>query len=281
MGAEVSLIDFDVRENLGEGAYGEVQLVCHRTTHLEYAMKILSKEQTREADAVQLTKLERDVLKQARHPFVVHMAYAFQTPEKLYMVMDLVEGGDMYGHMQKQKRFSEGVMRVWAAEISLAVGYLHSVGVIFRDLKPENILLDMDGHCRITDFGLACKVESADQRAHSFCGTPYYVSPELILKCRQDKKERGGYSKDVDWWALGVLCFELIVGGPPFDGAPWNPMCVDCLYFSNRVGDGTCRPFRPRGLQEDREATHRRSGDSAEDEGQRFVAGNIFCDWVA
>ena len=279
--AEVSLIDFDLRENLGEGAYGQVQLVCHRTTHLQYAMKILSKEQTREADAVQLTKLERDILKQARHPFVVHMAYAFQTPEKLYMVMDLVEGGDMYGHMQKQGQFSEGVMRVWAAEISLAVGYLHSVGVIFRDLKPENILLDMAGHCRITDFGLAFKVESADQKAHSFCGTPYYVSPELILKCRQDKRERGGYSKDVDWWALGVLCFELIVGAPPFEGAPHNPTFATHLDCFDHVGDDTCRALGSRGLQEDCEATHCRSGDSATEEGRSLAAGNSFSDRVA
>lgn len=184
-----------------------------------YAMKILSKEATREANAVELTKLERDVLKRARHPFVVQMAYAFQSPEKLFMVVDLVEGGDMYAHMQKQEKFPEGAMRVWAAEISLAVGYLHSVGVIFRDLKPENILLDMNGHCKLTDFGLAAIVEDAGDTAHSFCGTPYYVSPELITKCRVEGKDRGGYSKDVDWWALGILCYELLVGGPPFDGS--------------------------------------------------------------
>ena len=261
--AEVGLIDFDQAEMLGEGAYGAVQLVCHRTTGSTYAMKILSKEQTREADAVELTKLERDVLKRARHPFVVQMAYAFQTPENLYMVMDLVEGGDMYAHMQKQKRFPEKTMQVWAAEISLAVGYLHSVGVIFRDLKPENILLDMEGHCRLTDFGLACVVESADQRAHSFCGTPYYVSPELIMKCKQEGRERGGYSKDVDWWALGVLCFELLVGGPPFDGAPpirlWFPATRSSgssssslhlrprtsLFLTHAVALSTCTQARP------------------------------------
>jgi serine/threonine protein kinase len=231
--AEVSLIDFDVRETLGEGAYGKVQVVRHRRTGCEYAMKILSKEETREADNVELAKLERDVLKEARHPFVVQMAFAFQTPQKLYMVMDLVEGGDMYEHMKKQQRFSEDVVRVWAAEISLALGYLHSIGIIYRDLKPDNILLDMEGHCRITDFGLSYKVQSADGRAHSFCGTPFYVSPELILQCKKDNKKRGGYSKDVDWWALGVLCFELFVGGPPFDGTFHSPNCASCyLDFS-------------------------------------------------
>ncbi len=252
-----------MRENLGEGAYGKVQLVRHRRTGVEYAMKVLSKEETREAAAVENTKLERDVLKEARHPFVVQMAFAFQTPQKLYMVMDLVRGGDMYEHIQKQGRFSEDVVRVWAAEISLAVGYLHSIGIIFRDLKPDNVLLDMEGHCRITDFGLSYKVQSADDRAHSFCGTAFYVSPELILQYKQDGKKRGGYSKDVDWWALGVLCFELLVGGPPFSGASQSPNCASDLDSSNRMGNDTCRALHPTCLQEDREPTHHRRGGNA------------------
>ena len=181
-------------------------------------ISVLNKEEQRKNDAVALTKVERDVLLRVRHPFVVQMAFAFSTQQNLYMVMDFINGGDLYSHMQQQTRFPEAAMRLWAAEISLAVGYLHTVGVVFRDLKPENILLDGDGHAHLTDFGLSCIVETADSRAHSFCGTPYYVSPELIQNCRMDEVNRAGYSKDVDWWALGILCFELLVGDPPFDG---------------------------------------------------------------
>ena len=132
----VGLIDFDQLKKLGEGQYGTVFLVRHRVSQKLLAMKVLSKNQTVRDDAVENTKTERQVLRQIRHPFIVQLQYAFQTPESLYMVMDYVNCGDLYEHMQKVHHFAEEVARVWLAEISLALGYLHDLGVVFRDLKP-------------------------------------------------------------------------------------------------------------------------------------------------
>ena len=146
----VGMIDFDQLKVLGEGAYGEVFLVRHRTTGTKLAMKVLSKAAMVEHGAVENTKTEREILLRVRHPFVVQMHYAFQTAEKLFMVMDYVNAGDLYSHMCSKKRFSEKVMKIWIAEIALAVGYLHEVGVVFRDLKPENVLLDERGHAHLT-----------------------------------------------------------------------------------------------------------------------------------
>jgi serine/threonine protein kinase len=214
----VGMIDFDQLKKLGEGAYGLVFLVRHRTTNQMLAMKTISKEQTRREGAVENTKLERDILMRVRHPFVVQMQYAFQTSEKLFMVMDYVNAGDLYSHLLKKKRFPEATMKVWAAEIGLAVGYLHEVGVVFRDLKPENVLLDMNGHAHLTDFGLSKTIETSGQKLHTFCGTPYYLAPELITHGSTARGKGKGYSKDIDWWAVGILCYELLIGDPPFRG---------------------------------------------------------------
>ena len=239
----VGMIDFDQLKVLGEGAYGEVFLVRHRTTGTKLAMKVLSKAAMVEHGAVENTKTEREILLRVRHPFVVQMHYAFQTAEKLFMVMDYVNAGDLYSHMCSKKRFSEKVMKIWIAEIALAVGYLHEVGVVFRDLKPENVLLDERGHAHLTvrpptparraprcsacsrlsrrrcaqDFGLSKTVESWGDKLMTFCGTPYYLAPELITH-GSGGRGRKGYTKDIDWWAVGILSFELLVGDPPFRG---------------------------------------------------------------
>ena len=116
-------------------------------------------------------------------------------------------------------------MRVWVAEICLALGYLHQIGVVFRDLKPENILLDEQGHLHLTDFGLSKTVESSEDRMQTFCGTPYYLAPEIITSTSttgRDGKKKAGYTKDVDWWAVGILCYELLVGDVPFRGKDAN-----------------------------------------------------------
>ena len=219
--ASCGMIDFDQLRVLGEGAFGQVWLVNHRTTGVMLAMKVLSKEATQKEKAVENTKVERDILLRVRHPFVVQMHYAFQTAEKLFMVMDYVNGGDLYSHMSssgRPRRFDEGTMRIWAAEICMALGYLHEVGVAFRDLKPENILLDEQGHCHLTDFGLSKSIETSNSRLHTFCGTPYYLAPELITHGSSSRGKGKGYSKDIDWWAMGILCYELLIGDPPFRG---------------------------------------------------------------
>jgi serine/threonine protein kinase len=225
--AKVSAIDFEEKALIGQGNFGKVLLVRHKRTDGFYAMKIMSKESLRRQD-VEHTKTERSVLQAlaggVKHPFVVKLNFAFQTPGaagKLYMVMDYVPGGDLYYHLRRRRRFSEDVVKVWAAELSDAIGYVHSLGIVFRDLKLENLLLDGKGHVHLADFGLSKQVDVAElssYRLRTFCGTPFYMAPELVKTQRSRRGQRSaGYTKEVDWWAVGVIIFELLTGNPPFN----------------------------------------------------------------
>ena len=211
---KVGLIDFEEISMIGKGNFGLVKLVRQKATSQLYAMKVLSKDAVIKRKDVEHTKTERNVLRRIRHPFVVQLRHAFQTGNKLYMVMDYVQGGDLYFHLRQHKKFDEPVVKLWIAELILAYGYLHDLGIVFRDLKPENLLLDAEGHLHLADFGLSKQVEDAAQTLHTFCGTPYYLAPEIV-----NVTKTRGYGKDVDWWAIGVLMFELLTGGPPFQGA--------------------------------------------------------------
>jgi serine/threonine protein kinase len=138
---------------------------------------------------------ERDILEKIRSPFIVQLQYAFQTPEKLYLVMEYLPGGELFHHLRKEKRFVEERAVFYAAEITLALECLHSNGIIYRDLKPENILLARTGHLKITDFGLSKQgVTAGVNKAYTFCGTPEYLAPEII--------KGTGHDKAVDWWSL-------------------------------------------------------------------------------
>jgi len=153
------------------------------------------------------TKAERKILQALQHPFLMTLRYAFQSKEKLYFVLDYYQGGELFFHLKNQRRFPEEVGRLYIGEIGLALGHLHSLGVVYRDLKPENVILDGDGHVCLTDFGLSKEMEP-DNKAHTFCGTPEYLAPEIVAGT--------GHDKAVDWWALGILLYELTVGIPPF-----------------------------------------------------------------
>ncbi|MDC0510939.1 AGC family serine/threonine-protein kinase [bacterium] len=224
---KLGLIDFDELEVLGKGNFGKVLLVRRKVKGDLYAMKVLNKDEIIRRKDVGHTMTERKALQNIRHPFIVQLHFAFQTGNKLFLVMDYVPGGDLYYHLKKQKKFPESVVKLWVAELTDALGYVHSLHHVFRDLKQENVLLDADGHVHLADFGLSKEVESFDQRLTTFCGTPYYLAPEIIAVPKQKKriqisggshKDLIGYSKDVDWWALAVLTFELLVGDPPFVG---------------------------------------------------------------
>lgn len=134
------------------------------------------------------------ILEKLNHPFIVKLHYAFQTPEKLYFVIDFLNGGELFWHLRKEHRFSEDRTRFYAAEIVLALECLHKNGVIYRDLKPENVLLDKDGHIKLTDFGLSKTGISGDNMSYTFCGTPEYLAPEIV--------KGSGHNKAVDWWSL-------------------------------------------------------------------------------
>jgi len=156
-----------------------------------------------------IQKLKRIFYKKLVHPFLVNLYYSFQTEDKVVFVMDYVNGGELFFHLQKDRKFPEDRVRFYIAEIVLGLEYLHSNGVLYRDLKPENLLLTDEGHICMTDFGISKEgLESDDARTATFCGTPEYLAPE-VLECN-------GYGKAVDWWSLGTLMFEMLTGLPPF-----------------------------------------------------------------
>ena len=205
--ANVTLSDFVIKSVIGRGSFGKVFLVQKRGTNNVYAMKSLRKDVIIEYDQVESTRLEKDILLQADHPFLVGMSYVFQTEQKIFFVMRFVRGGELFMHLRQVTRFPEERARFYAIQVAMALGHLHSKNIIYRDLKPENILMDEDGYICLTDFGLA-KVLEGNAQAFSFCGTPDYLAPEILV-------ERG-HSFPVDWWALGILTYEMIVGFPPF-----------------------------------------------------------------
>ena len=243
---KVGLVDFEVVSKLGQGNFGKVVLVRKKESNPRpgarpkfYAMKILEKDKIIARKDVAHANAERRILQQIKHPFIVRLHYAFQTGEKLYMVMDFVSGGDLYFHLRRCRRFQMELVRKWLCELVLAIEYLHSMNIVYRDLKPENILLDSHGHLHLADFGLSKQSESEDEPLKTFCGTPYYVAPEMLKKNRL-------YTKGVDWWSLGVLCHELLVGQPPFYSANvdriYEKIAKDELRFPPTVRE------EPRGL---------------------------------
>ncbi|NXV92126.1 KS6A3 kinase, partial [Calonectris borealis] len=156
------------------------------------------------------TKMERDILVEVNHPFIVKLHYAFQTEGKLYLILDFLRGGDLFTRLSKEVMFTEDDVKFYLAELALALDHLHSLGIIYRDLKPENILLDEEGHIKLTDFGLSKESIDHEKKAYSFCGTVEYMAPEVV--------NRRGHTQSADWWSFGVLMFEMLTGTLPFQG---------------------------------------------------------------
>ena len=213
---KVALEDFDLLKVLGKGGFGKVMLVRKKGTTDIYAMKVLKKEAVIRRNQVTHTKTETHILKQIRHPFLTRMHFAFQSEGKLYMVLNYLPGGELFYRLKREGRFSVERVRLYAAEIGLGLGHLHSLDMIYRDLKPENILLDEVGHICLTDFGLSKESVATVNAAKTFCGTPEYLAPEIL--------QGVGHGKPVDWWSLGTLVFEMLTGLPPFYSRNINHM---------------------------------------------------------
>uniref|UniRef100_A0AAZ3PN76 Ribosomal protein S6 kinase n=1 Tax=Oncorhynchus tshawytscha TaxID=74940 RepID=A0AAZ3PN76_ONCTS len=203
---------FELRKVLGQGSFGKVFLVKKATgpdAGQLYAMKVLKKATLKVRDRVR-TKMERDILVEVNHPFIVKLHYAFQTEGKLYLILDFLRGGDLFTRLSKEVMFTEEDVKFYLAELALALDHLHSLGIIYRDLKPENILLDEEGHIKLTDFGLSKESIDHENKAYSFCGTVEYMAPEVV--------NRRGHTTSADWWSYGVLMFEMLTGTLPFQG---------------------------------------------------------------
>ncbi|TPX40195.1 hypothetical protein SeLEV6574_g06740 [Synchytrium endobioticum] len=203
---KVGLADFELLSVIGQGAYGKVYLVRLRDTGRVFAMKVLKKASiVVHSKMHEHTQNERTILEEVQHcPFIVNLHYAFQTADKLYLVLQYACGGELFTHLGIEGMFSEEQASFYIAELVLALDHLHQLGIIYRDLKPENCLLDAEGHILLTDFGLS----KTSLEAKTICGTVEFMPPEIILE--------QSYDKSVDFWALGIMTFNLLTGAGPF-----------------------------------------------------------------
>lgn len=215
--------DFDFLKVIGKGSFGKVFLAKLKHDEKYYAVKVLQKKVILNRKEQKHIMAERNVLlKNVKHPFLVGLHYSFQTADKLYFVLDFINGGELFFHLQKERTFPEPRAKFYIAEMASALGYLHSLTIVYRDLKPENILLDQEGHIVLTDFGLCKEGISQTDTTSTFCGTPEYLAPEVLRK--------QPYDNTVDWWCLGSVLYEMLFGLPPFYSRDTHEMYDNILH---------------------------------------------------
>ncbi len=217
LGIKLKISDFTKIKVLGRGAFGQVFLVKLNANDKLYAMKTLDKKKVRLGNQEIPTKVERDLMVKVNCPFIVNIKFAFQDSDNLYITTEFMQGGDMFFHMHKEKdrnkimscgNFSEEKTRFYIVELICAIEFLHKNKMLYRDLKPENIMVDVSGHIKLTDFGLSKIIQKDKEKAYTICGTPKYLAPEILSS--------EGYDDAVDWWSLGCVMYEMMVGIVPF-----------------------------------------------------------------
>ncbi|CAM2098675.1 unnamed protein product [Caretta caretta] len=232
---KLTIDDFVLHKMLGKGSFGKVFLAELKNTDQFFAVKALKKDVVLMDDDVECTMVEKRVLSLAwEHPFLTHVYCTFQTKENLFFVMEYLNGGDLMFHIQSCHKFDTARATFYAAEIICGLQFLHSKGIIYRDLKLDNVLLDKDGHIKIADFGMCKENMFEDAKTSTFCGTPDYIAPEILLGQK--------YNTAVDWWSFGVLLYEMLIGQSPFHGQDEEE-----LFQSIRMDN----PFYPRWLNKD------------------------------
>jgi len=203
---------FDIKEDLGKGAFSVVKLAVNKKTGERVAVKVIDKKAASTTQDEQRLKTEVEILKKVSHPNIVCLKDLYETNEKLYLVMELVTGGELFDKIVEKGQYSEKDASVIVKKMLQAVEYLHSIKIAHRDLKPENLLLKGEGvdtDVMISDFGLS-KIIGVESMMETACGTPYYVAPEVL--------NANGYDKEVDLWSVGVITYLLLCGFPPFYG---------------------------------------------------------------
>jgi len=200
LGTKLTLEDFEFRKVMAGGSW-KTMLVEKKETKQIYAIKTIDKDEQNHLNC------EKYILEKSQSPFIIKLEFAFKTPEKFVLGMRFMRGGELFQYLRRSKRFNEERAKFYAAEVILGLEHLHHMGMIYRNLKPEKILMDEEGHICLRDFGMSKKLELG-QRTRSVVGTPEYLSPEVV------KEEEYGHS--VDWWALGILVYEMLIGIPPF-----------------------------------------------------------------
>lgn len=201
--------DFEVLKVLGHGGFGKVQLVRYKKDGKIYAMKSIRKNHIIQEDLLQHTLTERQALLSLSHPFILSANYTFQTVDKVFYVSEFIPGGELRTRITVDSNFSIDRIRFYGAMLVSAIGFLHEKGIIHRDIKPQNILIDQDGYLRLIDLGLIKNGMLSNSTTSTFCGTSEYMAPEMI-ECAM------GYNKDVDWWSLGIILYEMAFRVKPF-----------------------------------------------------------------
>lgn len=223
----ISVAHFDIVRCLGKGSYGRVYFARHKTSGAEVALKVQSKRSVIKKDSVSNVLAEKHIQAcMIRFDFVVHLLYHFKDSANLYLALEYLHGGDFFHLLKTRDKLDEEESRFYAANVILAVEFLHSVDILYRDLKPENILIDAAGYLKVSDFGFAKKCSG---KTYSLCGTPEYLAPEIV--------SMRPYGKSVDVWAFGVLIFEMLCGRTPFVAVEYRDICNKICKEKVNFGD--------------------------------------------
>ncbi|EKG02553.1 rac serine-threonine kinase, putative [Trypanosoma cruzi] len=248
---KVTKDDFESLDVLGKGSFAYVVLVRRIGTNEYYAMKVVNKQGLLDHNRYRDVFVERNVLSRINHPYLLKLYWTFQSEHKLFFVMEYMPGGDLDKYMNNlpSKQFDLFTAKLYAAEILLALLFLHEHSVIYRDLKPENILLTGDGHCVLADFGLSKDfynpkeggdASTKDMRANSFVGSPFYVAPDVL--------KQNEYTNAVDFWSFGILLYRMLCGRTPFNGKSMREVFDNILYSDLRFPSSVQLPSEAKDL---------------------------------